>query len=227
MVHYLNGLTFDDRLVLKGKAGSGADTRIWRSFQKGVAAFRPEFSPEGMDAYWKNQSKQFNLDTYDKLGDIEDYLRDEVRGVLENAYGELWLKKGIPPGLWDELHATVAKKNREIDDPAKEKEPWDGMYIVNYRDVISFGSNWSTHFQKRFTIPGQERMRKEEKTKWLVRLNSIRNQNAHEHSVPEEDYQFVLAIHAWLIDGDEEPIAKLTGAEEATPSGADQSPGTE
>lgn len=213
LAYYLGGLTFEDRLALKGKAGSGADTRIWRSFQKGVADFRPEFNPAGMTEYWKNQSKQFNLDTYDKLGDIEEFLRDEVRGVLENAYGGMWLKKGIPPSLWDELHATVAKKNREIADPTKEKEPWEGMYIVNYRDVLSFGSNWSTLFQKRFTIPGQERLKKEEKTKWLVRLNGIRNQNAHEHSVPEEDYHFVLAIHAWLIDGDEGPISKMVNSE--------------
>lgn len=220
LVHYLNGLTFEDRILLKGKAGSGADTRIWRSFQKGVADYRPEFNPDGMVAYWKNQSKQFNLDTYDKIGDIEEFLRDEVRGVLENAFGSMWLKKGIPPSLWDELHATVARKNRDIADPSKEKEPWDGMYIVNYRDVMSFSSNWSTHFQKRFTIPGQERLKKEDKTKWLVRLNAIRNQNAHEHSVPEEDYQFVLAIHAWLIDGQDEQIKGLVAA--AEPAVADQ-----
>lgn len=74
-VEYIRALDFDERRMLRSKYGSGADTRLWRCMQKGVADYRPEFDPEGMAEYWRNQSRQFNLETYEKLGEIEQFLR--------------------------------------------------------------------------------------------------------------------------------------------------------
>jgi DNA sulfur modification protein DndB len=215
LVEYMGALSFEERLGLKTKYGSGGDTRLWRCFQKGISDYRPDFQPAGMEEYWKNQSKQFNLDTYEKIGELESFLRTEVRDILQIGYGSAWLKKGIPATLFEKLYADAAKKNREIADQKDEKQPWDLMYIINYRDVMTYGPNWSNHFQKKFTIPGQERLKKEEKTGWLVRLNTIRNQNAHDHSVSEDDYRFVSAVHEWLVNDNSEEIVKLAEQSEA------------
>jgi DNA sulfur modification protein DndB len=214
-VEYMKGLTFDERLNLKSKYGSGADTRLWRCLQKGIADYRPDFAPEGLEEYWINQSRQYNLETYEKIGDLEFLLRDEVKEALEKAHGSAWLKKGIPGPLFEKLHADAAKKNREIEHVEDEKTPWDCMYIINYRDVMSYGANWSVIFQKRFTIPGQEKLKKDDRTGWLVKLNKIRNQNSHEHSVTENEYEFVRAVHEWLVNGNDGPVRQIAVEMEA------------
>lgn len=211
LVEYVTNMPFEERISLKTKYGSGGDTRLWRCFQKGISDYRPDFAPDGMEEYWKNQSKQFNLETYEKIGDLERLLKEDVREILQAEHGQSWLKKGIPATLFEKLHADAAKKNREIVDQKDEKQPWDCMYIINYRDVFTYGPNWSNLFQKRFTIPGQERLKKDDKTSWLVRLNTIRNQNAHDHSVSEDDYKFVSGLHDWLVGGDDEEIRHLVG----------------
>ncbi|MCW5696720.1 MAG: DGQHR domain-containing protein [Bauldia sp.] len=211
-VEYIKGLSFEDRQILRSKYGSGADTRLWRCMQKGIAEFRPEFDPPGMKEYWQNQSKQFNLETFEKVGDIETFLKEEVRELLESHYGAQWLKRGIPGTLFEKLHADAAKKNREIEHASDEKTPWDCMYIVDYRSVMTYSSNWSALFHSAFTVPGNERAKKDDKTSWLVRLNTIRNQNTHEHSVTEDDYKFVLAVHSWLLEGDPDDIRAIAGS---------------
>lgn len=208
-VEYMRGLSFEERSNLKSKYGSGADTRLWRCLQKGIADYRPDFAPEGLDEYWISQSRQFNLETYEKIGDLEFFLRDEVKDGLEKVYGGAWLKKGIPGTLFEKLHSDAAKKNREIESIEDEKTPWDCMYIINYRDVMSYGANWSNIFQKRFTIPGQEKLKKDDRTSWLVKLNKIRNQNSHEHSVTEAEYEFVRALHEWLINDNDAAVRQI------------------
>ncbi len=51
-------------------------------------------------------------------------------------------------------------------------------------------------------MPGEEKIRggKEEKTKWLQKLEKIRNQNFHSYSVKEEEYNFLYQINQSLIE---------------------------
>ncbi len=37
------------------------------------------------------------------------------------------------------------------------------------------------------------------KTKWMVKLERIRNQNFHSYSVSEEELEFLEELHDWLI----------------------------
>jgi len=214
-IECMKSMTLEERLSLRTKYGSGADTRLWRRMQKGIADFRQDFRPDGMLEYWKNQSKQFNMDTFDKIGEIEGFLKEEIRESLEKTFGENWLKKGIPGTLFEKLYADAAKKNREIEETARERHPWDCMYIINYRDVMLYGTNWSNIFHNTFTIPGHERDKKENKTKWLVKLNEIRNQNAHDQSVTESDYRFTLAIHDWLINENPDDIVSIFASKDS------------
>ena len=93
---FFEHLSDDDRAELRSKYGSGAPARLRRIFQKAINEERDDFSPEGLDEYWRDQSKIFNVETYKRVADIETLLKENFKEVLVNTYKAMWLKKGLP-----------------------------------------------------------------------------------------------------------------------------------
>jgi DNA sulfur modification protein DndB len=110
----------------------------------------------------------------------------------------------------------AAKKNRNIENDEDEKTPWECLNLIHIRDIMMHGSQWSNAFQKKYTIKGQEGARKDEKTNWLVKLNTIRNNADHEYSVNKADADYVAALHDWLILGDSEAISRLNSGPQSS-----------
>jgi len=69
--------------------------------------------------------------------------------------------------------------------------------LIDYRKIII--DKWRI-FQDKYAAP-DVKGNKEEKTKWLVKLERIRNQNFHIYSVTEEEFDFLKEIHSWLLGG--------------------------
>lgn len=206
---YFDQLEENERAELRKKYGSGAPTRLRRIFQLWIQKHRDDFNPEGLAEYWRDQSKQYNVDTYSRVADIETQLRLDVKDVLIKEYGSMWLKKGMPEKLYTYLATEAAKKNRLIENEEEEKTPWDCLMLIHLREIMHHQAQWSNLFQKTYTIPGSEGWKKEEKTSWLVRLNSIRNVADHEYSVSKEEADYVAALHDWLMLGDTDAIERL------------------
>jgi DNA sulfur modification protein DndB len=203
---YFDNLSEDDRAELRSKYGSGAPTRLRRIFQQAVSEHRDDFQPEGLEEYWRDQSKQYNVETYGRIMEIETKLREEVKEALEGAHGPMWLKKGLSEPLYTTLVTAAAKKNRTIENEEDEKSPWDCLNLIHLREIMMHQAQWSTLFQKQYTIPGQEGLKKEQKTNWLVELNRVRNITDHEYSVSKEEADFVAALHDWLVLDVTDPI---------------------
>ena len=72
------------------------------------------------------------------------------------------------------------------------------MHLIDYREIIL--KNWQKLFENLFTKPGEEKISggKEAKTKWLVELNRIRNENSHTYYVTSEELSFIEEIYDWL-----------------------------
>jgi DNA sulfur modification protein DndB len=68
--------------------------------------------------------------------------------------------------------------------------------LIDYREIIL--QNWRKLFEEKFAYP-DVKGNKEEKTKWLEKLNRIRNQNFHVYSVTEEEFNFLRELHLWLF----------------------------
>jgi len=205
-----------DRIELRKKYGSGAPTRLRRIFQRAMHEARDDFEPAGLTEYWRDQSKLYNVETYSRVADIELLMREKIKDTLFSSYGSMWLKKGMPEKLYTHLATEAAKKNRTIERDEDEKTPWDCLNLIHVREILMHGPQWSTMFQKRFTIPGQEGRKKEDKTSWLVKLNTIRNNADHEYSVTKADSDYVAALHDWLIlDSPQRITAIANGVEPA------------
>lgn len=203
LLEYLKGLNFEQKIELRKSYGTGLKTKYWRTLQKSISAVRNDFQPLGLIQYWKDEEKQFNEESFKIIRDIETHLKHDFKKRLIIHYGrDSWFKKGVSPQVQDTAVLLATQKNRDIDNSTEEMTPWDCLTIIEYRKISIYGSNWKDIFEKVYTKPGEEKISggKDEKTKWLEKLNRIRNQNFHSYSVKSVEYEFLCELHEWLIE---------------------------
>jgi DNA sulfur modification protein DndB len=198
IINYIKNLDDDAKNELKASYGAGGETRYWRTFQKSVNDTYSDFSPDGMEEYFKKEAKLFNDKAISFIRDIEIEFKKDFKERLEEFFGKKWFEKGVPPKIADKALVDALAKNRELEDDDEEVEPWDCLTIIAYREIAL--KNWQNIFEKEYTKPGEEKISggKDEKTKWMVRLERIRNQNFHSYSVSEEELDFLEELHDWI-----------------------------
>jgi DNA sulfur modification protein DndB len=199
IINYVNELEENTRADLKSSYGAGGETKYWRTFQKVIRETHINFTPEGLDEYFKKEAKLFNDKAISYIRDIETEFKKDFKEKLEEFYGKKWFEKGVPPKIAEKATVDALSKNRELDeDDEFEVEPWDCLTIIAYREIAL--KNWQSIFEKSYTKPGEEKISggKEEKTKWMVKLERIRNQNFHSYSVSEEELWFLEELHDWI-----------------------------
>lgn len=199
IINYINQLEDIVRSELKSSYGAGGETKYWRTFQKNIKETFSEFNPDGLEEYFKREAKLFNDKAISYIRDIETEFKKDFKERLEDFFGKKWFEKGVPPKIADKATVDALAKNRELDeDDEDEIEAWDCLTIIAYREIAL--KNWQNIFEKIYTKPGEEKISggKEEKTKWMVRLERIRNQNFHSYSVTEEELWFLEELHDWV-----------------------------
>ena len=205
IIHFYKDLDETRTNELRSAYGTPGDNKYWRTLQMAVREFHSEIHFEGLDEYIKKEEKENNEAAFKYIREIENsYLKVDVRQRLEDEYGKSWFKKGVPEAIYSEAIALAAKKNREIEDEEDEKEPWDQLHLIDYREIVL--KNWQKIFEKHYTRPGEEKISggKDAKTKWMVELNRIRNENDHTYYVTSEELSFIEGIYDWLIGSKEE-----------------------
>jgi len=208
IIRYVKEIEDDEKEKFMSLKGAGAPSKYWRRFQEIIHNRYPEFNPDGLSSYLENQKRALNSNTYELIKDIEIYLRKDIQVKLIDKYGDEWAwKKGVPDKVQDEAEIRMKKKNRSR---TKEEETteWDNLNLIHYREIIS--KNWSftkedktrdNFLKDYYTLSGEEKIKKDEQTKWLVFLNDIRNIVSHVSSdqVSQEDYNKVLSIKTQII----------------------------
>lgn len=199
LIVYLREMSTEIKAELKGSLGSTAETKYWRLFQKAIHDVHKDFNPDGMEKWFREQEKEHNERAYQLVTDIEKYLNTDFRERLENFYGLKWFKNGVPFKIGDKATLDALAKNREIENEADEVDPWDCLMIIAYREIAV--KNWQNIFEKEYTRPGEEKMSggKEEKTKWMVHLERVRNKVMHSRNVSEDELSFLESLNEWLI----------------------------
>jgi len=168
---------------------------VWRKLQQVIKELRPEFNPDGLEEYLRDSSKKYNTKSFEMIRDIETLLKIDIQTRLESEHGDEWWKKGVPFNVYEDAERLASRKNRER---SKEDEvsAWDCLHLIDYRKIIL--ANWRKLFEKLYAFP-DVKGKKEVKTKWLEKLNKIRNENSHTYSVTLDEYDFLVKIHEWLV----------------------------
>jgi DNA sulfur modification protein DndB len=180
--------------------GSGAGTQFHRRLQAAVRVQRHEFDPPGLDEWLAAQDKQFNLDASDIVRELETFFRVDIRKRLQDEFGTNWERDGIPRKVREAILHRAIDINIERDSD-KQVTAWDSMYLIEVRDVLVYNENlWKRLYEKRYTRPGEEGVSgRKNRTEWLVNLNRIRNDTAHDRGISETDYTFLLDLRSWLL----------------------------
>ena len=199
IIHFYKDLEEVKVNELRTAYGTSGDAKYWRTLQLALRENHPEIHYDGLDEYLKREEKENNEKAFKLIREIEStFLKDRIKERLEGEFGKNWFKKGVPEKIYSDATLLAAKKNRDIENEDDEKDPWDQLHLIDYREIVL--KNWQKLFEKQFTKPGEEKLPggKEAKTKWMVELNRIRNENDHTYYVTEEELSFIEEIHDWL-----------------------------
>lgn len=202
VIHFFKDLDEEKTIELRKAYGAPGDAKYWRTLQLALRNEHPDVNYEGLDDYLKKEERENNELAFKLIREIENsYFKIRIRERLEEEFGKSWFKKGVPVKIYDNAMSLAAAKNREIENEEDEKEPWDQLHLIDYREIIL--KNWQKLFEKQFTKPGEEKIgNKEAKTSWMVELNRIRNENYHTYYVTEDELAFIQQIHDWLFDNE-------------------------
>lgn len=196
IIHFYKDLTEEKSNELKTSYGTPGDAKYWRTLQLAARENHPEIDYKDLDEYLKKQDKENNERAFKLIREIESgYLKTRIQEKLETEYGKHWFKKGLPEKVYTEAIARAAKKNLQIEDDEEEKDPWDQLHLVEYREIIL--KNWQKLFEKDYSKPGVSG-NKETKTNWLVEINRIRNENSHTYYVTSDELSFIEEVYDWL-----------------------------
>lgn len=199
IINFIKELNIEEREELKKAYGAGGENKYWRTFQKVVRDTHHKFNPEGLDEFIAKQEKQNNDRAFTIIRELETFFNQDFKNKLEDKFDKMWFKKGLPPQVNESAVALANKKNLEVENEEDEVEAWDCLTIIAYRAIAV--KNWQDVFDKDYTKPGEEKISggKEEKTKWMVNLEQIRNKCVHSFYVDPDELRFLEELFDWLI----------------------------
>lgn len=208
VVDYALNIDPELKATLMKEKGATAPSKYWRKFQAEIRKRYPRFSPKGLEEYMDNQEKALNNATYSLIREIEKYMMKDFKKKLIERFTEEWAwKKGVPHQIQEAAEKGMRQKNRTRS-KSEETDEWDNLNLIFYRTIAE--KNWSymnennkrvKFFMIHYTRPGDEKLKKDDQTKWFFRLNEIRKIVSHVSSdqVGQKDFNFVESVHTWLV----------------------------
>ena len=198
----INDMTLEEKEDLRKRYGAAAPIHYLRTWQQKINKYRNEFEPEGLAQYWEDNSKKYNKESFSMIEGIETHLKKRFKDLLHQYHGENWFYTGIPKKVYDQANKLASEKM--FNNPGSKVEPWDCLHLIDYRDIAVYGSNWSNIFSTNYTYPTnlKQNVSKDEKTKWMVKINDIRNDLFHDYSIKKNDYDTLNSIYKWITSID-------------------------
>lgn len=199
IIYFYSELKDELKDELRSSYGSGGDTKYWRKLQLCIREDLQQFNPDGLDDYIKQEAREYNTEAFKLIRDIETFFKEDFRVKLEDKFGNTWFKKGVPPQIAKKAIDLAYDKNLSIENEEDEVKPWDCMTIIAYRAIAL--KSWRDVFESHYTRPNEAKINggKDAKTEWMVKLEKLRNENFHQYSVTEDEFDFIQALRGWLI----------------------------
>ena len=62
----------------------------------------------------EGQDKKFNNEAREIVSDLENFMKDDIRGRLEDQFGSDWGRDGIPSKLRRDIAHRAVEKNSDL-----------------------------------------------------------------------------------------------------------------
>lgn len=200
---HLNNIPEQERKELRSFLGTGADTRFWRTFQREIAKCKSDFNPEGLRAYWENESKTYNIDSATYIEKIEVWIKSTIKNALSAKYGVNWEIKGIPHDIYINAQNLCAEKNYSSISSGEDLalSLWDFISLKDCPKIVTHARHWTELFEKSFTRPEEINISggKKAKIEWLRKVSEIQSSlGKSSYSVSESDFTFIKDVYIWI-----------------------------
>ena len=192
IIDFVKGLDWEGRRKLRSLFGSGATEKVVWEFLYAIYQEFPDFQPEGLQQWIKDNSGEFNKPSWDVgHNKIEPMIDNFIKLKLKEEFGEKnWWIQGIPK--------EIQKKcsDNRIEEGSSEPD-WNFLNTIHYYTIIQ--KHW-TLLGNHFTKPGAESEKKIKRIEWLQQFNKIRKKYSHPQRVntTEEEYNFLVELNEWL-----------------------------
>ncbi|MEG2642264.1 MAG: DGQHR domain-containing protein, partial [Eubacterium sp.] len=204
---FLRDLDINKKKELKTFVGGGADKKFWREFQKVIANKHKDFQPEGLSEYLENESQQYNNEARLYLNKIESSLKEKIETGLQQYYKENWEIKGLPKSIYKNAEGEANDRNYENISKEGDAElltAWDCVTLADFKDIVTYGTNWSEIFENIITRPGEKGIMggKDAKTKWIEILSKEKKklERQNSYSIPKQTFELISDVRRWIVD---------------------------
>ncbi|MHA7820279.1 MAG: DGQHR domain-containing protein [Erythrobacter sp.] len=177
---------FLSALAEKFASASASDVQAFRRIGSSLTAVKqqsfgmeayvqskiPEFKPLGLQEYLASRDEAGTDEAAGKVTQIHKKLFSYVIGTLKDHFGtqnKAWWTQGVPLAIRLSCTQEWEKKNREGEEESH-------LYLINYQDISI--ANWDL-FRDTISLGNKDKDNKKESTKWIKRLNDIRQFTAH------------------------------------------------
>jgi hypothetical protein len=126
---------------------------------------------------------------------LEIFLRDFVRGKLEEHYGGEWWRKGVPEGVQrkcDERRQLSLKRR----DAAKDERLINFADFLDIKEIFLVEKNWHDVFRKYY---GEDRKHKNTIERFFLELYRVRNDECHSRKIPDDDVRKFVVYSQELL----------------------------
>lgn len=202
LVQFIKTISEDTRAEMRGKLGTGADTKYWRIFQKAIADKYPEFAPEGLNEWIQNEAKSYNDDAFQICDALQLYAKQIVAEKLYEKHGTKWFNAALPKKVVlrlqneaTEINYDNAEKGLELPDV----EPWDCATLDDVQEVVTYGGNWQNTFKELLADPTQPKGDYKVRTAWMNKVCILGKKNRKTYSVSKADYDWLKELHAAIM----------------------------
>lgn len=198
---FIDNITEEQRSDIRTTYGGNGPMHCARYFQKAIHQERPEFLPDGLEKYWEDHGKEFNQETVTMLADIEKAVKAIIREKLEDAYPNKWINE-IPKSIFTKASKDALAQQYETGEPC---ELWDFVTMLNCRDIVLYGKNWSDHFSELFTLGSEKKKTggKTSKTEWMNLIDKLQKKAGKANfSVAKSEYLLLREICDQIIPQD-------------------------
>lgn len=205
IVNFYKTLSPELRNEIKTQYGGNGPTQHWRYLQKAIHDEIAEFSPQGFESWWADNSKQYNDASKTMLDEIRNEIVSRIRSfIFENNYE-------LPFAMKMTLGAKALNENEKRE--RNNEELCDEWSFFTLNDCVTLaqspGGLWSDGLKDLLTRPEQQGRKngdKTVKTRWLADMHKIQNGLNHSgYSVKQADYEYISSIYRWVIR--KEPVA--------------------
>jgi DNA sulfur modification protein DndB len=176
--------------------GSGGPPEYYFRLCRVVKGKYPDFQPEGMEDWEKEQSEE-NIQVADrKLRELYVEIRKYIFAVFRKVFGEdkdAYWDKGVPD---KEMKAKAYAQS--LDYNAEDRLPLE-TYVseIDLKKIVENRQNWPL-FKSVFNIPDPGEKGLAKNLKWMERLNQLRRVPGHpsdKRHYKLEDFEYIDYIH--------------------------------